>query len=173
MAAAEFKLTRSDSLESPTQVVELCVNLDDTSGEVVGHTLNKLLEEGALDAWTTPIGMKHGRPAVQLSVLIPQDSPAETERFAARIIESTGSFGVRFRPWDRVVLDRKFVEAETSLGTVTLKVGTWQGRTLVVQPEMRSVQKLAGHTGCSVREALAEAQGAASQWKRHASGSAS
>ena len=44
-------------------------NLDDLPGEVVGYTMIKLMEGGALDAFVTPIQMKKNRPAVMVSVL--------------------------------------------------------------------------------------------------------
>src|SRR3954453_3026748 len=46
-------------------------NLDDISGEVVGHTTAKLFDAGALDVYTTSIQMKKNRPGVLLSVLAP------------------------------------------------------------------------------------------------------
>ncbi|HZL88208.1 MAG TPA: nickel pincer cofactor biosynthesis protein LarC, partial [Pirellulaceae bacterium] len=51
------------------QVWVLETNLDDISGEIIGHTTTKLLEAGALDVYTTSIQMKKNRPGVLLSVL--------------------------------------------------------------------------------------------------------
>ena len=51
------------------QVWVLETNLDDISGEVVGHCTTKLLEAGALDVYTTAIQMKKNRPGVTLTVL--------------------------------------------------------------------------------------------------------
>ena len=44
-------------------------NLDDLPGEVVGYTMTRLMEAGALDAFVTPIQMKKNRPGVMVSVL--------------------------------------------------------------------------------------------------------
>src|SRR4029079_17806988 len=55
-------------------------NLDDISGEVVGHTTAKLFEAGALDVYTTSIQMKKNRPGVLLSVLAPAELCAKLER---------------------------------------------------------------------------------------------
>ena len=50
------------------------------------------VEEGALDAWTEPIGMKKGRAAAKLCALV----PAEDEgRFAALFLRETTTLGVR------------------------------------------------------------------------------
>lgn len=120
--------------------------------------------------WATPIQMKKHRPGVMVSVLC-ADTPEDAERFAKRLIQLTGSFGVRRRAWDRLVLDREFVEASTAFGDVTLKVGSLNGEQLVVQPEFASVQRLAEQHGVTTREAMAAAQAAAATWQRdHASG---
>jgi uncharacterized protein (DUF111 family) len=49
---------------------ELRCNLDDLSAELVAVLTERLLREGALDAWTTPIGMKKGRPGVMVTALV-------------------------------------------------------------------------------------------------------
>ena len=50
-------------------VIRLETNLDDSSPEILGATMDKLLAAGALDVWLTPIHMKKNRPGVSLSVL--------------------------------------------------------------------------------------------------------
>ncbi len=55
--------------DAPEDVTELCCNIDDMSGEEIGFAMERLFEAGALDVWTTPIGMKKSRPGVMLSVL--------------------------------------------------------------------------------------------------------
>jgi len=90
--------------QPPTQVVEIACNLDDASGEIVGGVIEDLLSAGALDAWATPITMKKQRPGVTLSVLCEQGL---REMMTRLMIELTGSFGVRYRDWGRLVLDRR------------------------------------------------------------------
>ena len=55
--------------DSAEDVLELACNLDDMTPEAIGFALERLLEAGALDAWTTPIGMKKSRPGVLLRAL--------------------------------------------------------------------------------------------------------
>ncbi len=141
-----------------TRVVELVVNLDDATGEVVGHAAQTLLDEGALDVWTTPIHMKKQRPGVMLSVLA---HPEVAQAMARRILELTGSFGVRFHDWDRLVLDREHVTAATRFGDVALKLGRLDGKLLSAQPEFDAVRDLADAAGVSVRQAMDAARAAA------------
>ena len=44
------------------QVVEIETNLDDLSPQVIGYTLERLLREGAREAFVTPVLMKKGAP---------------------------------------------------------------------------------------------------------------
>ena len=72
--------------------VQLEVNVDDVTGEVLAHTIAALLAAGAHDAWATPIVMKKGRPAHTVAALV---DPADVERLAAVLLAETGSLGVR------------------------------------------------------------------------------
>lgn len=147
-----------DDQPAATRVVELVVNLDDTTGEVVGSATQTLLDEGALDVWTTPIQMKKQRPGVMLSVLA---APEDAQALARRLLQLTGSFGVRFRDWDRLVLDRQHVTAATRFGDVPIKLGRLDGRLVTAQPEFDAVRNLAVAANVSVREAMDAARAAA------------
>lgn len=149
------------SAEPSPQVCELCVNLDDVSAEVVGSATQALLADGALDVWTTAIQMKKQRPGVMLSVLC---HAAKQQNFAVRIIELTGSFGVRFRMWDRLTLDRRHETLATRFGDIRVKVGSLDGRVLVAQPEYEDVRSRAEISGRPVRDVLLAAQAAADAW---------
>ena len=107
--------------------------------------------------------MKKGRPGVMLSVLCPE---ADREATARRVLHLTGGFGVRYRTWDRTVLNRRFAEVDTPLGPVTVKVGSLDGATVAVQPEFESVRQLAGAAGVPVREAMQHADAAAAAFRR-------
>lgn len=142
----------------PDRVVELAVNLDDVTGEQLGETIDQLMRAGALDAWATPITMKKGRPGVTLSVLVRE---ADREALVQQLFDCTGSFGVRFRAWDRAVLERAWHDRPTRLGPVALKAGSLGGRVVTVKPEFASVWALASSAGVGLAEAQRAAQAAA------------
>lgn len=144
-----------------TQVVEISTNLDDVTGEVVGAAIATLLDAGALDAWTTPIGMKGGRPGIQLSVLC---DPAKRDVTAEQMLDLTGAFGVRYRTWDRLVLERRHETVNTRFGEIRIKVGSLHGRVITAKPEFGDVATVAGQKGVSVREAISAARAAADEW---------
>ena len=136
---------------APTRVVELVVNLDDVTGEVIGQACETLLAEGALDVWTAAIQMKKQRPGVQLSVLTREDDAAPTAR---RVLELTGSFGVRYRAWDRLVLEREHETVATPYGTLPVKVGRLEGQPVSARPEFEPARVAAAAAGVPVRTVL-------------------
>lgn len=71
---------------------ELSVNVDDTTGEIIAHTIAVLLDAGAHDAWATPIVMKKGRPAHTLHALC---DPARLTAIRDVMVAESGSLGVR------------------------------------------------------------------------------
>lgn len=147
---------------TPTEVTEIVVNLDDVSGELIGDAQRELLAAGALDVWTTAIQMKKGRPGVMLSLLCESGS---RDSFAKLAIELTGSFGVRFREWGRLVLDRRHVTVETAFGQVRVKVGELDGKVVVAQPEFEDVKQLAQKAGVTTRVVMDAARSAAHAWR--------
>ncbi|MDR1936612.1 MAG: nickel pincer cofactor biosynthesis protein LarC [Candidatus Accumulibacter sp.] len=130
-------------------VAELCCNLDDMSGEAIGHAAQTLLKEGALDVFTTPVQMKKGRPGVLLTCLC---APAEAGRFAALMLKHTTSFGVRESLCSRHILARQVAERQTRLGPVRVKSGEGYG-VVRRKPEYEDVAAAAERNGLSFVEA--------------------
>ena len=95
----------SRSLEE--EIVQLSCNLDDMTGEDLGFAQALLLEAGALDVYTTAIGMKKSRPAVMLTCLC---RPEEATHFADLMLRHTTTLGVREHPVRKHPLRRTFVE---------------------------------------------------------------
>jgi uncharacterized protein (DUF111 family) len=147
---------------TPAEVTEIVVNLDDVTGELIGEAQRALLEAGALDVWMAGIQMKKGRPGVMLSLLCEE---GKREELARLVIELTGSFGVRFRSWGRLVLGRRHVTVDTKFGKVPIKVGELDGKIIVARPEFEDVKKLAQQAGASVRDVYDAAQSSANIWR--------
>lgn len=74
----------------PVQLLEC--NVDDVTGEVLAHTIGRLLDAGAHDAWATPIVMKKGRPAHTVHALC---DPTHAEQVRSVLVAETGTLGVR------------------------------------------------------------------------------
>ena len=131
------------------EVVLLETNLDDVSGLVLGYTQERLFAIGALDVWNTPIQMKKNRPGTILSVLVPRGKEREASEL---ILRETPTLGIRIRPVDRYVADRKMVTIETSLGPVTVKFKLLDGVAISAAPEPEEVRRIALETGTPFQE---------------------
>jgi pyridinium-3,5-bisthiocarboxylic acid mononucleotide nickel chelatase len=104
------------------QLVLLETNVDDVSGEVLGHLLGRLLAAGAADAWISPIVMKKSRPAHTVHVLAEPARAPECERI---VLSETGSLGLRRRPVERRALPRRTTTVDVDGHLVRLKHGPW------------------------------------------------
>lgn len=136
----------SDSGETDT-LVELETTLDDVTGEIVAHTLARVLDAGALDAWAVHTVGKKGRPALVLTVLC---APALTERLVRLVAAETGTLGVRWHCVSRRALPRTAVEVRVGDLPVRVKVGPHYAK-----PEYEDVSAAAVALGLSAR-AVAE-----------------
>ena len=130
------------------RISELSVNVDDMTGEQIGYAFEQLLAAGALDVYATPIFMKKNRPAQMISLLCKE---ADTDKFAALMLQHTTSFGVRVRACSRYAMDITFSEEETDAGTVHVKTGTGYGVTKSKR-EYEDVAALARKAGKGLRE---------------------
>lgn len=141
-----------DVVDSPaTDSVVIETNLDDVTPEVLGHTVQLALDQGADDAWIVPVVMKKGRPGHTLSILC---APALAAPLLALVAAETGTLGMRTRGVTKHVLPRSFDEIELDGGTVRIKVGPHGAK-----PEAADVVRIADATGRSVRSVSAEAFG--------------
>ncbi|MDE0136264.1 MAG: nickel pincer cofactor biosynthesis protein LarC [Acidimicrobiaceae bacterium] len=109
-----------EGASSTTELVELATNLDDVSGEVLGHAIDALLGAGALDAWAVPIVMKKGRPAYTLTALCRPEDVIRLADLAARL---TGTLGLRARTVVRTALERHTSTVDVDGHTIRVKHG--------------------------------------------------
>ncbi|MCA1687498.1 MAG: nickel pincer cofactor biosynthesis protein LarC [Actinobacteria bacterium] len=121
-------------------VVLLEANIDDAPGEILGAAVERLLNEGALDAWLEPIVMKRGRGAYKVCALA---EAAGRENLARLLMRETGALGVRHRRVGRTVAERRRVEVELPYGRCRVKVGSIDGEDFVVAPEYADAVRLA------------------------------
>jgi uncharacterized protein (TIGR00299 family) protein len=147
----------------PTEVLLLAANLDDMSPQLVEPLMTALFAAGALDVWVTPILMKKGRPALEISAL---SGPAEASAVTRAFFENSTTLGVRRTPMARTVLSRSAAKVDTPFGAVPVKVAALDGQLLGATPEFDDCRRLAAKAGVPVREVLAAATTAAARLLR-------
>jgi uncharacterized protein (TIGR00299 family) protein len=123
-------------------------NIDNTTGEVLGHTMDLLMKAGALDAYYTPIQMKKNRPAVILSVICKSN---DADQLADIIFKETSTIGIRLQELERIALKREIRTVQTELGEVRVKVVSVRGLERI-QPEYEDCARLAEENNLSLNE---------------------
>ena len=140
-----------DSDEGQDRASLLSCNLDDMTGEELGFAMERLLNAGALDVWTSPVGMKKSRPGVLLSLLCPVN---DADEFAALLFRYTSTLGVRETVIKRRMLERDFESLDTPYGAVKKKRASGFG-TRRWKYEFEDLAAVARKENISLREAAA------------------
>ncbi len=109
-----------DSTASRTTAFELTTNLDDVTGEFIGHLIGQCMDAGADDAWAVPIHMKKGRPATAFHVLCQGELFATIERL---LFTQSGTLGIRARPVVKDVLPRQIRSVSVRGCSIRVKIG--------------------------------------------------
>lgn len=133
------KLSHKVVKDTKDQVLELEANIDDQAPETLAPVLDRLLQQGAYDAFFTPIQMKKNRPAVKLTVL---GDPQAQDTLVHTILKHTSTVGVRYQLLQRAVMQREFMAVQTTYGAVNVKVVRY-GDIQKATPEFEDCQKLA------------------------------
>lgn len=129
-------------------IVQLCCNIDDMTAEELGYAAELLMDEGALDVYTTAIGMKKSRPGTLLTVMCREE---DRERIAGLIFRNTTTLGMRVYHCERMILERSEKTLHTEFGDVRCKEASGYG---VVRSKLEydDVRRLAKSSGRSIRE---------------------
>ena len=136
--------------ESAGHILELACNLDDMTPEAVGFAMEQLFAAGALDVYTTPIGMKKNRPGVLLTCMCRED---DREAMLRTIFRHTSTLGVRISVCDRYTLSRRQYAVQTPDGEIRVKESSGWG-VLRRKAEFEDLARIARQTGKSIAEVL-------------------
>lgn len=145
--------------QAPAVVTELAANVDDLDPRLWPGVLDRLLAEGALDAWLVPVTMKRGRPGQVLTVLA---RPQDADRLSEVVFATTSTIGVRrTQRLERRTLDRCWFPVETAAGQVRVKVAHRDQVIVQATPEFADVVEAAARSRREQREVLRLAEAAA------------
>ncbi len=139
----------SSGASQATAVTVIEANIDDASPQLIGYTMERLFDAGALDALVIPVQMKKGRPGVLLQIIA---APEKREELVGILFRETTTLGVRFHTAERRVQSREWVEVATPHGKLRVKAGE-QG----FAPEYEDARKIASESGVPLKQVLAEA----------------
>ena len=129
-------------------------NVDDMSPELVPHVVDSLLTSGAQDAWATPIVMKKGRPALQLSVLADE---ASLEPLVDVVYRETTTLGLRITRMHKDELSRRWTTVDVAGARVRMKLALRNGEVTTIAPEHDDALAAARATGLPLKTVYARA----------------
>jgi pyridinium-3,5-bisthiocarboxylic acid mononucleotide nickel chelatase len=135
-------------------VTVLEANLDDLNPQVFGYVMDRLLEEGALDAFGVPVLMKKNRPGTLLTVLC---KPEDAAKLARLIFTETTTLGVRRRDEVRQTLARRWENVRTQWGEVRIKIASMNGSVTNYAPEYEDCRRIASEQHVPLKTVMQEA----------------
>ena len=131
------------------EISVLETNVDDVTGETIGHVVDKLLQEGAKDVSIIPMFTKKNRPGQILKIIADK---TDAEHLIQILMRETGTLGVRIYPCERHILNRETIQIEIILDDVKEMVNVkvakdGRGEILQIKPEYDDVRRVAEKTG--------------------------
>lgn len=129
-------------------ILELNCNVDDMTGEAIGFAMEELFTAGALEVYTTPIGMKKSRPGTLISVMC---RPEDREKMVRMLFRYTTTIGIREQRYRRYTLDRSVETVSTPYGEIRKKIAAGYGVTRQ-KYEYEDLARAARENDLSVRE---------------------
>lgn len=135
-------------------ITVLEANLDDLNPQVFGYVMDRLLEEGALDAFGLPVQMKKNRPGMLLTVLC---KPDDADQLTQLIFTETTTLGVRRRDEVRRTLARRWENVRTQWGDVRIKIASMNGTVTNYAPEYEDCRHIAAEHRVPLKTVMQEA----------------
>jgi uncharacterized protein (DUF111 family) len=129
-------------------------NLDDMNPQVFGYVMDRLLEEGALDAFAMPVQMKKNRPGALLTVLC---KPEDASKLTQLMFTETTTLGVRRREEVRQTLARRWENVRTQWGEVRIKIASMNGTVTNYAPEYEDCRRIAAEHRVPLKRVMQEA----------------
>ena len=149
--------TASNALATKTALETITVleaNLDDLNPQVFGYVMDRLFEEGALDAFGIPGQMKKNRPGMVLTVLC---QPKDADKLTRLIFSETTTLGVRRRDEKRRTLARRWENVPTPWGEVRIKIASMNGTITNYAPEYEDCRRIAAEHHVPLKQVMQEA----------------
>jgi pyridinium-3,5-bisthiocarboxylic acid mononucleotide nickel chelatase len=149
--------TASNTLAAKTAsetITVLEANLDDLNPQVFGYVMDRLFEEGTLDAFCMPVQMKKNRPGTLLTVLC---KPEDASTLTQLIFTETTTLGVRRRDEVRQTLARRWENVGTQWGEVRIKIASMNGTMTNFAPEYEDCRRIAAEHHVPLKTVMQEA----------------
>ncbi len=142
-------------------------NVDDVTGEILGNLLEELMKLGAKDVAIIPATMKKGRSGHIIQIIA---KSADVGVLARKVIEETGSLGVRVIPTrHRLIAKRKMASVAIEVAGKKHKAGVKiatdsNGKLMNISAEFDDCKRIANENGIPLKEVIRKVEEVA--WSR-------
>jgi uncharacterized protein (TIGR00299 family) protein len=134
-------------------------NIDDVSGELLGHFINSLDKNQFLDIQVISTLTKKNRPSYIIQLLC---HPKDTFDLINKIINELGTLGVRYSFTKRICVDRKFKTLNLEISNKTYQISFKiafirlknEVKILNVKPEYEDLNKISEKTGLTIKQIM-------------------
>jgi pyridinium-3,5-bisthiocarboxylic acid mononucleotide nickel chelatase len=154
LTIGETAAEEHDSSFPVEEITVLEANVDDMTPQVFGYVMEQALQNGALDAFGTPVQMKKSRPGMLLTVLCRTE---DSQRLTKFILSETTTLGVRMRRESRAALTRRHVSVSTRWGNVRMKLANLNGSISNYAPEYEDCRQIATEKKVPLKTVMQEA----------------
>ena len=107
-----------ETAEKVEKIYEYSCNLDDITAEQIAFAIEELFNQGAVDAYTIPCGMKKSRPGLLLFAACHE---SDREKIIKTIFKHTTTLGMRETVSNRYFLERTITTLKTRFGDIRIK----------------------------------------------------
>ncbi|MCM8767777.1 MAG: nickel pincer cofactor biosynthesis protein LarC [Candidatus Omnitrophica bacterium] len=133
----KFMIGRIENKKDSVIIIE--TNIDDISPVFIGHLIEKLYNNGALDVSVFSGVGKKNRPVFKLEVILPESN---FKKISEIIFKESTTIGFRYRKENRIVLEREVKTIKTPFGNVRVKTSYINGKVVNVSPEYEDCKKI-------------------------------
>lgn len=137
-------------MDTKRELLEFECNVDDMTGEAIAFAIDRLFDAGALDVYTTPIGMKKSRPGILIHITLDEE---KREDILRAVFKYTSTIGVRERSVIGYTMRRSIETRSTEYGDLRCKCSSGYG-TERIKYEYEDIAKIAEKIGCTIDEAI-------------------
>ena len=132
------------------EVMVLETNVDNMSPEIFPYVIERLMKNGALDAYTESIVMKKNRHGIKITVLCDKN---DIDKLSRIIFEETTTLGIRIFPAGRKKLEREIKAIKTKYGKIRIKISKLNGKIRNITPEYEDCVRIARKYKIPLRKA--------------------
>ena len=142
-----------ENLGEHEDIQQIECNIDDMNPQLYPNIIEMLFNAGALDAYTSAVTMKKGRPGILLTIIA---NAVDVPQLRNIIYTQTTTLGMRIFNITRDKLDRKYEKVSAFGEEIKIKIGYLNGNKINAQPEYEDCRIAANKLNLPLKEVIAE-----------------